>query len=178
MPSYTEEELIIALKTRDSEAFAYLYKQYRGALFAIILQFIPDKEAAGDVLQEVFINIWKSVDKYDPAKGRLFTWLLTLTRNMAINTTRSKQYKSELKNDDISLYVNSIDAKEDSVQAINFIGLRTQVHQLRADYKNVLELSYYNGFTQQEIADLLNIPIGTVKTRLRNAIIELRKQFV
>ena len=101
-----------------------------------------------------------------------------LTRNTTINKTRSKNFKSQQKNEDIEDFVYSLDLKESSQQNINLIGLRKQVHLLREDYKNVLELSYYNGFTQEEIAQALQIPIGTVKTRLRNALIELRKQFV
>ena len=176
--TYTEAALTNALKKRDSEAFEYLYHNYKGALFTVILQIIPDRESAGDVLQEVFVVAWKNIDKYDTGKGRLFTWLYNVTRNCAINTTRSKNYKAQQKNDSIDNYVNYVDEKESHVLNINQIGLRKQVHRLREDYKNVLELSYFNGFTHEEIATALKIPLGTVKTRLRNALIELRKQFV
>ena len=176
--TYTEAGLTDALKRHDSEAFQYLYHNYKGALYTVIRQIIPDKENAADVLQEVFIIAWKNIDKYDPSKGRLFTWLFNVTRNCAINTTRSKNYKSQQKNDSIDKYVNYVDGKESQVFNINQIGLRKQVHQLREDYRNVLELSYYSGLTHEEIAKNLNIPAGTVKTRLRNALIELRKQFV
>jgi len=151
---------------------------YRGSLYNNILQVINDTETASDVLQEVFITIWQNIDKYDATKGRLFTWMLRLTRNAAINKTRSKVYKSQQKNDDISNYVSVIEHNGTEQPSINQIGLRTQVHRLREDYKNVLELSYFEGFTQEEISKALNVPLGTVKTRLRNAIIELRKQFV
>ncbi len=176
--TYTEDTLIAALRNHDNEAYKHLYVHYRGALYSIITQFISDTEIANDVLQDVFIAVWKNIDKYDESKGRLFTWLHTLTRNTTINTTRSKNFKSQQKNDAIEDFVYTLDQKESQQQNINAIGLRKQVHLLREDYKNVLELSYYNGFTQEEIAQALNIPIGTVKTRLRNALIELRKQFV
>ena len=175
---YTETELIDALKKHDNGAFEYLYNNYKGALFTVIQQIIPDKESAGDVLQEAFIMAWKNIDKYDAVKGRLFTWLFNVTRNCAINTTRSKNYKTQLKNDSLANYVNDHTVNEAFVLQINKIGLRKQVHLLREDYKNVLELSYFNGFTHEEIAKILSIPSGTVKTRLRNALIELRKQFV
>jgi len=176
--SYTETELIDGLKSHSNEAYRYLYMNYRCSLYNNILQVIPDTETANDVLQEVFITIWQNIDKYDATKGRLFTWMLKLTRNAAINKTRSKVYKSQQKNDDISNYVSVIEHNRNEQPAINQIGLRTQVHRLREDYKNVLELSYFEGFTQEEISKALNVPLGTVKTRLRNAIIELRKQFV
>jgi RNA polymerase sigma factor (sigma-70 family) len=175
---YTEQDLTAALKKHDDDAFQYLYNNYKGALFTIILQIIPDKIIAEDVLQDAFITAWKNIDKYDASKGRLFTWLFNVTRNCAINTTRSKNYKSEQKNDSIDNYVSYVDEKENTVLNINQIGLRKQIHQLREDYKNVVELSYFNGYTHEEIAKILTVPVGTVKTRLRNALIELRKQFV
>ncbi len=176
--TYTENELVIALKKYDDQAYKYLYNNYKGALYNAISQIISNKEIAGDVLQETFINVWKNIDKYDSSKGKLFTWLLRLARNMAINTTRSKIYKSQMKNDDVNNYVNYLEEKQPQQLDINKIGLRQQVHRLKDDLKNVLELSYYHGFTQEEIASSLNLPLGTVKTRLRNAVIELRKQFV
>ncbi len=176
--TYTESELVYELKQHDNDAFRYLYLHYRGALYNIISQIITDTETANDVLQDVFVAIFKNMDKYDSEKGRLFTWMLNIARNTAINKTRSKIYKSGLKNDTIENYVDFIDAKSTNQQNINLIGLRKQVHKLREDYKAVLELSYYNGFTQDEIAKLLNIPLGTVKTRLRNAVLELKKHFI
>jgi RNA polymerase sigma-70 factor (ECF subfamily) len=137
---------------------------------------IPGQEQAADVLQEVFVTIWKKIDLYDENKGRLFTWMLRLTRNMAINHTRKKNFKVHSKNEDISNYVSVIDQKSNENSSINHIGLRQQVHKLRPEYKDVLELSYFQGFKQEEIAEVLKIPLGTVKTRMRNAIIELRKE--
>ncbi len=175
--TYTEATLVAALQKRDNEAYQYLYTNYRGALFAIINQFVNETETANDILQEVFIAVWKNIDKYDPAKGRLFTWLHTLTRNTSINTIRTKNFKSFQKNEQLSDYVSGIELKNTIQQNINLIGLRKQVHQLRDEYKAIVELFYYNGFTQDEVAKILEIPVGTVKTRLRNALIELRKQF-
>ncbi|MBI5857945.1 MAG: sigma-70 family RNA polymerase sigma factor [Sphingobacteriales bacterium] len=152
--------------------------QYRGALYNIILQVIADTETANDVLQEVFVTIWKNIDKYDESKGRLFTWMLKLTRNMAINQTRVKNFKVHSKNEDINNYVSIIEQKNSDQTHVNHIGLRQQVHKLRPEYKDVLELSYFQGFKQEEIAEVLKIPLGTVKTRLRNAIVELRREFV
>ncbi len=175
--TYTEESLVIALKQYDSAAYRHLYMHYRGAMYNVILQLVPDPETANDVLQETFTTIWQQIDKYDMNKGRLFTWLIKITRNMAINKLRSKIYKSQSRNETLDNYVSSIENGHESVDVVNYIGLRQQVHRLKEDYKNVIELSYYNGFTQEEIAKALKIPVGTVKTRLRNALLELRKQF-
>ncbi len=175
---YTEIELVNALKEHKNDAYRYLYQHYRGSLFSIISQIITDPETANDVLQEVFITVWKNIEKYNPEKGRLFTWLMKVTRNTAINQTRSKNYKSSLKNENLSNYVNYIDENTSYQQNINLIGLRKQVGLLKNEFKAVLELAYYNGFTQEEVANTLNIPLGTVKTRLRGAVLELKKHFV
>ena len=176
--TYTEEELVAGLLQHDNASYQHLYLYYRGSLFNTILQLIPEKETAADVLQEVFITVWQQIHKYDSNKGRLFTWLVRLTRNAAINKLRSKIYKSQSKNESLEHYVSSLEKNQSQTVNTNYIGLRQQVHRLREDYKNVIELSYYNGFTQEEIARALNIPLGTVKTRLRSALLELRKQFV
>jgi RNA polymerase sigma factor (sigma-70 family) len=176
--TYTEEELVKALQNNDNEGYQYLYLHYRGALHNVILQIVNEEETANDILQEVFIAVCKNIDKYDAQKGRLFTWLHTLARNGAINKLRSKNYKANQKNENIDNYVFNVDVSNATNQNINAIGLRKQVHLLREDYKNVLELSYYKGFTQEEISKILKIPLGTVKTRLRNALIEIRKQFI
>ncbi len=176
--TYTEATLVEALKRKDNLAFEHLYTNYKASLFTIVKQIINNEDTAADVLQEAFVTAWKNIDKYDPGKGRLFTWLFNVTRNCAINTTRSKGFKTQQKNDSVEDYVNYIDSRDNTTLNINQIGLRKQIHQLREDYKNVLELSYFNGYTHEEIAKILDIPVGTVKTRLRNALIELRKLFV
>ena len=175
--SYTENQLVDALKKRDNAAYRHLYMHYRGSLLNLITQIIPEREMANDVLQEVFVTVWKKIELYSPEKGRLYTWLLKLTRNTAINMTRSKNYKNSLKNEDISIYVNSNENKEVAVQNINLIGLKKEVAMLKEEFKMVVDLSYFQGFTHEEISKALHIPLGTVKTRLRSAIIELRKQF-
>jgi RNA polymerase sigma-70 factor, ECF subfamily len=173
----SETELIAALKNRGNEAFRYLYQNYRTSLYSVISQIITNEETAADVLQESFITIWKNIDKYDPAKGRLFTWLLNVTRNTAINKLRSKEYKNSLKNETLENFVYTIDEKESLRTNINEIGLRKLTGELKKELRDVLELAYFTGFTQEEISKTLNIPLGTVKTRLRSGIIELRKKF-
>lgn len=175
--TYNEAELVIALKKKENTAFRYLYLHYRGALLSIITQIIPDEETANDVLQESIITIWKNIDKYDPAKGRLYTWLLNVTRNTAINKIRSKEYKNSLKNESTENLVYKPEASFDIETKIIQIGLRKMVREMKTEYREVLELAYFHGCTQEEISRALNIPLGTVKTRLRNSLLELRKKF-
>ena len=90
---YSEQELVGLLKEQNNDAFNYLYDHYSGALYTIINQIVPDKDTASDVLQEVFVNIWRKMNTYDETKGRLFTWMLNIGRNAAIDKVRSKGYR-------------------------------------------------------------------------------------
>jgi RNA polymerase sigma factor (sigma-70 family) len=95
--TYEEQELVALLKAKDNQAFSYLYDNYAGALCGVVKQIVGDMELANDVLQEVFVSIWRKIDTYDASKGRLFTWMLNIARNAAIDKTRSKNYQVGLK---------------------------------------------------------------------------------
>jgi len=169
---YSEAELVDLLQRKERQGYSYLYANYSGALFGIINQIVPDHETSSDVLQEVFVNIWKKIALYDPAKGRLFTWMLNIARNAAIDKVRSKGYKSEQKNQALPDDVHSLQA---SVKPnMDNIGLRKIVHQLKEEHRQLVELSYFQGYTHDEIAKALDIPLGTVKTRIRAALIQLK----
>ena len=172
---YSEEELIHLLKNRDQTAFSYLYDNYSGALFGIIYKMLEDRELAEDVLQEAFVKIWNNFIHYDSSKGRLFTWMINLTRNLTIDTLRSKGYKKSRK---ISRDENSVSNYQDKNSApdkFDTIGIRKQVANLKPEQKSIIDLAYFSGYTQEEISKEIGIPLGTVKTRMRSAILELRK---
>lgn len=172
---YSEEELVLLLKQKDQQAFAYLYDNYAPALNGVIYRMVEEKQLAEDILQEAFVKIWNNFPSYDSSKGRLFTWLLNLTKNLTIDTLRSKGYKKQQK---ISSDENSVSNLSDSgygSDKFDSIGLRNQLSNLKPEQRTLIELAYFNGFTQDEIAKQTGIPLGTVKTRLRSAIIELRK---
>lgn len=170
---YTEPELVQLLRQRGQAVFNYLYDNYSGALHAIILNIVNEEELASDVLQEVFVKIWKQIDSYDSSKGRLFTWMLNIARNASIDTIRSKSYQNSRQNreltEDMYAMAGSSQSRTDQ------IGLRKMVHNLKEEYKVLVELSYFQGYTQDEISKMLNVPLGTVKTRLRTALIQLRE---
>ncbi|MBV9961909.1 MAG: sigma-70 family RNA polymerase sigma factor [Parafilimonas sp.] len=171
--SYTENELVQLLKQRTQAAFSYLYEHYSGALYSIILSIIQDKELANDTLQEVFIKIWRQIEQYDPQKGRLFTWMVNISRNASIDILRSKGYNAQKQNRELteSVYTaaGTINIETDK------IGLRKVVDNLKDDFKVLIDLAYFQGYTQDEISKTLNIPLGTVKTRLRSALTALRE---
>lgn len=171
---YTEQELVTLLLQKNDQAFNYLYDNYSPALFGIINQIIPDKELSADVLQNVFVNIWKKIDSYDETKGRLFTWMLNIARNAAIDKIRSKSYQDNLKNQPLEENVNTVTVTSVVNPRINDTGLKKLVNNLKQEYRELIELFYFQGFTHEEISKLLNLPLGTVKTRIRSALIQLR----
>ncbi|HEV8284017.1 MAG TPA: sigma-70 family RNA polymerase sigma factor [Chitinophagaceae bacterium] len=171
---YNEQELVALLLQQNDQAFSYLYDNYSPALFGIINQIVSDKETASDVLQDVFINIWRKIGSYDDSKGRLFTWMLNIARNAAIDKIRSRPYQDNLKNQPLTENVNSKSANPVVNPQINDVGLKKLIHKLKEEYRILIDMSYFQGFTHEEIAKLLNIPLGTVKTRIRSALIQLR----
>ncbi len=170
-PTYEEGELVSLLKQKDNQAFSYLYDNYAGALYGVVKQIVTDVEIGSDVLQEVFVSIWRKIDTYDASKGRLFTWMLNIARNAAIDKTRSKNYQQVLRQ-------QPIDDNELSHPVIrpgyDDYGLKRVLLKLKDEQRLLVDLSYYQGFTHEQIAKALNIPLGTVKTRLRTALTQLR----
>lgn len=163
------------LKERSNHAFAYLYDNYSGALYSIILQIVPDQELASDVLQETFVNIWRKIDSYDQSKGKLFTWMLNVTRNLSIDTVRSKSFQNSLKNRELPETGDSREGDGYVQQDVDNIGLRKLVEKLKKEQRTLIDLAYFKGYTHEEIAELEGLPLGTVKTRIRSALTQLRE---
>lgn len=163
-----------SLKERDRKAFSYLYDNYAGALHNIILQVVSEQELANDVLQEVFINIWKKIESYDVTKGRLFTWMLNVARNAAIDMVRSKSYQNNLKNRELPEFFEANIGGHVTQINIDNIGLKKILSKLKEEHRTLIDLAYFKGYTHEEIAEIEEIPLGTVKTRIRTALIQLR----
>lgn len=169
-----EEKIIPLLHAQSNEAVGLLYDNYAPALFGVILRVVRSRELAEQVLQDTFVKAWRFGSQYDRAKGRLFTWLLNIARNTAIDATRTGHFKHYAKTDDIQSL-----AHRESGDSLNpeHIGLRQLVGQLDEKYRVLIEKIYFEGYTQQEVEEELGIPLGTVKTRLRYAIQALRSKF-
>ena len=169
-----ENEIVLLLGQGDRQAISLLYKNYSGSLFGIISRMIPATEVAEEVLQDVFIKVWDNADKYDPTKGRLFTWLAQITRNTALDKVRSAGYRKGQKTDGIETSVSLNEAFTETSQ-IQDSGLRKVINSLDENYRTLIDYAYFQSYSQSEIAEELNMPLGTVKTRMRAAINELRK---
>lgn len=176
----SESVLLEKLIQRDEQAFHWLYDQYSPALYGVILRIVRDEDLAQDLVQDVFVKIWKNLDSYDSKKGRLFTWMLNVARNTAIDALRAGKTQPSS--------ANAIRTDEDTVHIVDrqhnteqpnpdHIGIKDVVSQLRPERRQLIDLVYFGGYTHEEAADELNLPLGTVKTRIRAALQELKQLF-
>jgi len=166
--------LISKLRAKDRSALEYLYDHYSSALYGVIFRILKKEEIAEEVLQDVFMKIWDRFESYDATKGKLFTWMVNIARNQAIDKTRSKEISKNSKTSTIEKSVHKIDNKDFVEQRIEEIGVKDILRNLTDDQKFVVEQLYFQGYSQSELAEEFNIPLGTVKTRLRLAMQHLR----
>lgn len=170
----TQEELIPLLLKREERAFTIMYDMYSKSLFSVISNLLKETEDAEDVLQEVFVKIWKNIETYNDSKGRLYTWMLNIARNTAIDKLRSKGYNNSQKNLSTDNFVHLLDDSNKLIHRIDTIGIQEFVKKLKPKCIHLIELLFFQGYTQQEASDELEIPLGTIKTQNRNCINDLR----
>ncbi|TVZ51974.1 RNA polymerase sigma-70 factor (ECF subfamily) [Dokdonia sp. Hel_I_53] len=172
----TQPDLLIAqFLEKDAVAFEKIYDLYSESLFGVINSVVHDKEVAEEVLQDTFVKIWEKSGKYDPSKGRFFTWMLNIARNGAIDKTRSKAFKNQKKNHTSEYFVDILEAKGSFTTSVDAIGLKKYIEALEPLCKKVIHFLFFKGYTQKETAEELAIPLGTVKTRNRICINKLRE---
>jgi RNA polymerase sigma factor (sigma-70 family) len=171
-----EAELITALKEGDKNALGTVYDRYGAALYGVVLRIVQSPEVAEEVVQDVFLKIFRNIGSFDENKGRFYTWALNIARNTAIDATRTSEFRNRQKTDQFEFVVYR-ESHPATNPAVETIGLRELVNKLDDKHRKVIDLAYFQGYTQSEIEQEMNIPIGTVKTRMRLAIKELRKAF-
>ncbi len=169
--------MVDALCQKNRSAFEYLYDNYKAALYGVIARMISPEEAAEDLLQELFLKIFNNIQSYDASKGRLYTWMMQLTRNLCIDKLRSSEQKQQQKNRNFDDLVPVLSSQLFTGISTDQIGLRKLVDDLPNELREILDYMYFRGYTQIEISEELNLPLGTVKTRARNAILKLRSIF-
>lgn len=168
-----EKQIIHLLQCKNKAAISLLYERYSHALYGVVTALIADEAVAQETLQDAFVRIWNNGDKYDAQKGRLFTWMVQITRNVAIDTIRSSQFKKNSKTESL-LNIVSNNANYSEVQQEKDPALRRIVSELDETSRKIIELLYFEDYTQKEVGEALGIPLGTVKSRVRKAIMQLR----
>jgi RNA polymerase sigma factor (sigma-70 family) len=164
------------LLRKDSEVFAYLYDNYSQAIYGTIYRIIKNEAVASEVLQDVFLKVWNKSASFDLAKGRLFTWMINIARNASLDKLRSKEIKKDLKTESVDEYVSNNTEDLSNKVIEEHIGIDQWLNKLDDSHRSIFELVYYQGYTHAEVSEELNVPLGTVKTRIRNGLITLRKK--
>ena len=170
----TQDHVLDLILKKDDKAYTLLYDMYSKSLFAVIINLVKDREEAEDVLQDVFVKIWKNISSYEETKGRFYTWMLNIARNTAIDKLRSKNFNNSKKNLSSDNFVHLLDESNKLTNKIDSIGILEFVQKLKPKCIAIIDLLFFKGYTQQEAADELEIPLGTVKTQNRNCINDLR----
>jgi len=170
---HNEDELLRRLKLHEEQAYSFLYDHYSKALFVVIKQIITQQEVAEDILQETFVKVWQNIHTYDGSRGRLYTWMLSIARNLSIDRTRSKEFNKQSKTGTLQENVYTSAPTEES--RVTDVGLKKVLNSIPEENARLIDLAYFKGYTQEEIAKILVMPVGTVKTRMRSAIANLRK---
>jgi RNA polymerase sigma-70 factor (ECF subfamily) len=165
---------ISLLKQKDKQVIGYLYDDYGGPILGIISRIVQDANKAEELLQDTFVRAWDRGNLYDETKGSLFTWLVRIARNLSINEVQSKAFKKKQ-------VTGTLDPAFDGHQqelSVNTLGLKGHVSRLDNKYMEVIDLVYFQGHTHQEAAHQLDLPLGTLKSRIKKAIEALRKVYI
>ena len=159
----------------NREAFSQVYDLFAPLVFSLALRILSNRSEAEDVVQDVFLQVWREAERYDKALGTPEAWIITIARSRGIDRIRSRRRRKEISlPDEISRDAESAGGTGD-VDPIDQLGVRGALAGLPEAQRTVIELAYFNGLTQSEIAAHLNKPLGTVKTRMRSAIARLRE---
>ncbi len=173
----SEDKLIEGLKNMDGSAMSALYRMYSDSLYRVISTIVVIEEVAQDLLQETFIKIWKSFKQYDPGKGRLYTWMARLARNISIDYLRSVNHRNYTVSENLIESTQQIDKKFQVSYNPELIGVKDMTNILNEDQRTTLDLIYFKGYTHMQAAEELNVTVGIIRSRLQSSIAELRKTF-
>ncbi len=172
----SDDDLLLAVAAGDESALGACYDRYRLILFSLIFRIVHDRADAEDVLQEVFLQVWRRARDFDETRGRAFTWLVTIARSRALDRLRTAKSRTRLADEASQVPRDDVgDAAVDAAKSETVAIVRNALAELPEDQKKALFLAYFEGLTQTEIAAHLGDPLGTVKTRMRSGMIRLRK---
>jgi len=174
-PSTEDDSSLLALvQSGNEQAMASLFDRYSKLVFSVGLRVLRDPAAAEDILQEVFMQIWRNPDSFTAARGSLGGWLAIVARNRSIDTIRRRRPTVDV--DDVPL-ASSFNLADEAERNSLMERARGVIHKLPLEQRKTLEMAFFDGLTHSEIAEMTGDPLGTVKTRIRSALLTLRKAF-
>jgi len=174
-PDHKDDAALIArMRAGDQSAMADLYDRYSGVVYGVALRVLANTTAAEDVVQEIFLQLWRNPQAFDADRGRLAPWLAVIARNRAIDHLRKRPPEDDIDELPIS---TGVDLENDAAQKLAIEKVRAVLAQLPQEQRKTLEMAYFEGMTHTEIAGKTGEPLGTVKTRIRTGLLALRKAF-
>lgn len=175
-----DTRLIEEIANGNELALEELYNRYARVIYSLLVSIVKKEDLGEELLQEFFLRIWERADNYDRSKGAVYTWMVTLARNMAIDCIRSKDYRNQQKNipDEDELVLGNLESDQQSpmetlLNAEKAATVRKALEQIPEEQKKVIQITLFQGLTQSEIAEQYEIPLGTVKTRMRQGMLKL-----
>lgn len=178
MAPVPDSALIEKMMTGDESALATLYDRYSAMLFGLLTRILQDRHAAEEVLQDLFLQLWRNAGQFDSSRGSLPAWLMVIARNRAISRLRGARSRELLEENEVD-YANTFasdqNIEDDASRAELARSVSAALNTLPAEQRQALELAYFEGMTQTEIAVRTGCPLGTVKTRVRTAMQSLRQ---
>jgi len=181
-----ERQWMGEVQAGDKHALQKIYERFNRILFGMIYKILRNREEAEDLLQEVFVQAWSKADHYDESRGTVYSFLATMARNKAIDRTRSRAYKDSQKDDHVindddfslNLSVSDPNPEEEIELTEQAVRVRKALAKLEKKERQVLYISYFHGLSQTEISEKIDIPLGTVKYRMRQGMIKLREMLI
>ena len=175
----SQAQLLLRVAEQDAQALAELYDLTAKPLFSLALRILGDVSEAEEVIQDVFVQIWKNASSFDPLLGPAFHWALSITRHRAIDRLRARQRRARLienlEEDAAANAAISTASDKEALGAEDTAAVRSGLGGLPAEQRRVIELAFFGGLTHQQIAEALNEPLGTIKARIRRGLSKLRE---
>lgn len=174
----SDEDLLRAIAAGDELSLSFLYDRYKTILFSVIFRILNNRAEAEDILQDTFFQVWQKAANFDETRGRGFTWLVTLARSRSIDRVRSLVSQQRIaESSTVAVSEQIIDVEDETIHKHQRQAVRGIMNELPEEQRKILHLAYFEGLSQSEIAEKLNAPLGTVKTRMRSGITRLRDSF-
>lgn len=171
-PEVNDAALVLAVRSGNQDAMALLYDRYSSVVYAVALRVVGDTAGAEDVLQEIFMQLWRNPGAFDSSRGNLAPWLAVIARNRAVDMLRKRRPQTELEETTLSV---SPDLAAETDRSRVAEKVRGALQQMPNQQRSALEMAYFEGYSHSEIAAKTGEPLGTIKTRIRNGLMQLRK---
>jgi len=166
--------LVARLRAGDQQALSELYDRYSSVVYGVALRILQDTGAAEDLLQDIFLQLWRKPDAFDSSRGSLGAWLAVIARNRSIDRLRQRRPESDIEN---CVIASGTDLRDETERSLVIEKVRVVMNEMSPDQRTAMELAFFEGLTHTEIAEKTGEPLGTIKTRIRSGLQMLRARF-